>query len=34
MCERREDGWYCVSLEEYQINKFKYAIKAEEYDNG
>jgi len=33
MCEKREDGWYCVSSPEYQKTKFKNAIKAEEYEN-
>jgi hypothetical protein len=29
MCERRSDGWYCVSLEEYQLTKFEDAVKVE-----
>ena len=33
MCERRADGWYCVSLEDYQLDKFENALRAEEYPN-
>ncbi len=31
MCEKREDGWYCVPLEEYRETKFKNARPAEEF---
>ena len=30
MCERRKDGWYCVPSEEYQLTKFKNAVKVDE----
>jgi len=31
MCEKRKDGWYCVSFDDYRVDGFDNAIPAEEY---
>jgi len=33
LCEKRDDIWYCTSIEDYHNNKFKNAIPAKEYKN-
>jgi hypothetical protein len=33
LCEKRDDIWYCTSIEDYHKNKFKNAIPAKEYKN-
>ena len=30
-CEKRDNMWFCTSLEDYNINKFKNAVPAKEY---
>lgn len=32
MCERRDGEWYCVSFEDYKLDRFANAIPRKEYE--